>query len=423
MQHRRHNVSVLVGTTRIERWTSYEIESDMLSVCDDFTLTLAPADEALFTVCKPDSAVQVFIDDVRVLSGFIGQRAYRKSRDAGGVLTITGRDRGGRLEDESMPLIEQLGKLDLKTLAEKAAGEWFSEIRFSNAENRALVRGRRSVLASAWAEPSTAEEVAEKQALLEKYSKTQVKSLDGQLVVYAKPKNPGGLFEAKKVPKKVEPGQTRADVLRSVLEPAHMLCWSTADGRALVIGIPNHSQEPQFQFFVPKDSRSQRRGFANTLDFEVIDSVEERYSQITVMGATKGDGATYGRALQVATSAEQGPNADGTGDDFQHPKRLIIADDEVKSARDARSRANREMALRDKTRRWVRIVADGHGQRYNRDSTAEAIFAFDTVADVLEEGVGVGGRYLITGCRFTSNADDGEQTSLTLVPIWTELTL
>jgi prophage tail gpP-like protein len=413
---------VQIGSERIERWTSYEIETDMLSLADDFSLELAPADRSLFEICRLDSEVQVYVDDTKILTGFIGTRGYKKSRDSGGVLSISGRDRGGRLEDESMPLTEQLGKLDLAELARKVAGEWFPEIRFSNFSNRALVRGRRAVLASAWAEPSTAEEVAAKQALLAKYSKTQVKSLDGQLIVYGKVRNPGGLFEASKVPKKVEPGQTRADVLRSVLEPAHLLAWSTADGKALVIGIPNHAQEPQFQFFVPKDSHSQRRGYANAIDFELIDSVEDRYSQISVMGTTRGDGATYGRALQVIASAEQGPGADGIGDDFLHPKRLIIADDEVKSQRDALSRSNREMALRDKTRRAARIVADGHGQRYNR-SSPEAIYAFDTIVDVLEEGIEVGGRWLITGCRYTSNADDGEMTSLTLVPEWTELSL
>lgn len=420
-QRRRHNVSIQVGTTRIQHWTSYDIETDMLSVADHFSLELAPAGRELYEICKPDSEVQVFIDDVRVLTGFIGERRWNKTRDAGGVLSVSGSDRGGRLE-EAMPLTEQLGKIDLETLARKVVGPWFREIRFSNFANRALARGGRAVLARAWAEPASPAELAAKQALLEKYSKTQIKSLDGELVVFSKRRDPGGLFEAGKVPKKVEPGQSRIDVLRSVLEPAHLLCWSTADGKALVIGIPNHDQEPQYQFFVPASSSSQRRGYANTLDFELIDSVEDRYSQITVLGASVGDGATYGRALNVAASAEQGPGPDGIGDDFQHPKRLIIADDEVKSQRDAVSRSNREMALRDKTRRTARIVIDGHGQRYNRASP-EAIYAFDTVADVLEEGLDVGGRWLITGCRFTSDADNGEQTTLMLVPVWTELSL
>lgn len=463
MKPRRHNVSVLIGGQRIDRWTSYDIETNMLSLCDDFSLELAPADAELFAICKLDSQVQVFIDNVRILSGFIGERSYTKTREGGGVLRISGRDRSGRLVDESMPIDAQIGKLDVKGLCEKAAGEWFSEVRFSNAENRARARGGRAELARAWAEPSTAGEVAAKQAQLPKYSKPRVKSLDGEPVVHEDPRetrlvrrndlgveqssfskggavvpghltqehqprpprDPGSLFEREKAHAKVEPGQTRADVLRSVLEPAHMLCWSTADGKALVIGTPNYDQEAQYQFFVPGSSASPRRGFANTLEFELVDSVEDRYSQITVIGAVANldwlDVDERRRGNSSSAVAQQGPGPEGTGDDFQYPKRLIVPDDEVKGARDALSRAHREMAVRDKARRTLSILVDGHGQRYNRDSPAEAIYAFDCVADVLEEGIDVGGRYLITSCRFTSNADDGEQTQLMLVPVGTEL--
>lgn len=394
---RKHKVSVVVEGKEVDRWLDYSIANDMLSAADDFSMTVGPITRELYELLTPDSAIEVYIDGTRVLTGFIGTRERRKSRGQGSLVTITGRDRGGRLIDESMPLKAGLRGLTLERVAELVAGQWFERVTFSNGVNRSAIRGRRAGKAAAWDEPSSAAQAAAKKANLAKYKTTPL----------------GGLFEATRTPRKVEPGETRWDTLQRLLEPARFLAWSSADGRELVVGVPNYDQQPQFQFFIAADSQSARRGFTNVVDLSHVSSTEERYSDIVVLGASRGDSSTYGRA--VARSARV------TSPGFKHPKELIVQDDAVKNPADALARAHREMALRDKTAEVLQITVDGHSQRFNRASD-EAIYAFDTVAEYLDEELDVGGRWYITAVTFLGSRDS-QTTELTLVPVGTELSL
>jgi prophage tail gpP-like protein len=417
----RHQVVIEVEGEQLAEVLDYAIENDMLSPADDFSLSVGPVTKKLRNAVAPDRQVRVLLDGTAVLTGFIDQRQRRKSRSEGSLLRVTGRDKGGRLVDESMPLMTFKGQ-SLESLAKEVAGPWFSEIRFSNAKNRALIRGPRPILASAWDEPETPAEVADKKQLLEKYGSRVRKDSNGNLVVYGKSDAPGGILEAGKAPRKVEPGETRWEVLRHFLEPARFLCWSTADGKALVLGVPNYQQTPQFQFFLPADQNSSRRQYSNVIDWDWVDSVADRYSEIEVMGAARGKKQSYGTELRSRTSAFDGPGPSGTGRDFKRRKKLIVADDDIKNPSDAKARANREMAQRDQTRTVLKVTVDGHGQRYN-SSSREAIYAFDTIADVFDEELDEGARMYITAVEFAGSKGSGETTTLTMVPVGTELSL
>jgi hypothetical protein len=80
------------------------------------------------------------------------------------------------------------------------------------------------------------------------------------------------------------------------------------------------------------------------------------------------------------------------------------------------------MAQRDQTRTVLKVTVDGHGQRYN-SSSREAIYAFDTIADVFDEELDEGARMYITAVEFAGSKGSGETTTLTMVPVGTELSL
>lgn len=400
MQGRDHEVTVRVDGQEVGDWVDYQITCDMLSPADSFSMTVAPASKALFDLLAPNKAVEVRIDGTVVLNGYIDERRRHASRSQGSTLQITGRDKGGRLIDESMPLATGLRQLTLRDLARKVAEPWFSEVVFNNGANRSAIRGRRAAKAAAWNEPTSAELAAEKKRNLSRYQ--------GQDL--------GGLFETpKEAPKKVEPGQSRWDVLASVLEPARFLAWSTADGRQLVVGVPNYDQRPQFQFFLAASSTSERRGYTNVLTWDHVATVADRYSEVQVLGTSRGNESTYGSALDRDATVR---DARWTG----AIKCLVVQDDEIKNAADAKARAWRELALREMHADVITVMVDGHGQRYNAAS-APALYAFDTVADLLDEETGVGGRWYVTSVEFSGSKDEGETTMLTLVPIHTELAL
>ena len=352
---------------------SFDLTSDMLELADPFTLT-APLTSELWDLTPPDSTVRVFIDDSQVLEGYLDERERTLDR-SGSVLSLSGRDKGGRLVDESAPFLTYGNVGDLESLAKSLVAPWFTSVTLSNARNRAQIRGRDRRLAHAPQEPTIA--------------------LD------------------RREARKVEPGETTAQVLTYFLERAGLLGWSSANGREFIIGKPNYSQAPQFFFFAGAAGSSRMRE-TNILSAVYRESVSERYSEIQAVGSSTGDSENYGPNVTRRTATARS-NA------LLHRKRLVVVDDDINSAMAAQARADREMRLRDAGGRALTLSVAGFGQALGGDpETRPALYACDTMARWEDEEIGVRGDYLITKVRFMRDRD-GERTELSLVPRGTEL--
>ena len=391
-----HLVSLRAGGKVLEGWNSYEIDIDMLQPADDFSVTLGPVepvDESDFAeawaAVAPDTEIEVYVDGIRVLSGFVDDRRASSDPDAGDTMTVNGRDRGGRLVDESCPLMSFRG-LEIEALAQKTVTPWFESVSLSNVENRALILGVKKGARA---------------------GKVQHEGAAG--VKHRKKKHPN-------IYRKVQAGETRWAVLEYYLRELELLGWAAADGKSFVIGEPNYDQEPTFSFFHPR-AGSRRSQESNVNSFEVVDSVGERYSQIVAVGAHVGNAVNYGeKTVKRRGVATDGPGAFGIGKSFQHRKVLLLPDDGIRDDAQATIRAEREMAERDAAGHTVRLVVDGHGQLAAR-ARRSTLFAFDTIAHVESEVFGIRGSYYITKVVFRGDADNGPTTEISLVPKGTVL--
>lgn len=362
-----------------------QVDNDMLELADTWSLRV-PATPAIWDMSAPDQVVRVFIDDSQVLEGFIDERELAVGRD-GAVVSISGRDKGGRLIDESAPLLT-FGGQTLESVAAAIIKPWFTSLSVTNARNRALVRGRGRRLAGVSGEP----------LIKDKF-------------------NHRG--EATNLLRKVQPGQSIAEVLSFFLKKAQVLGWSSADGREFIVGLPNYTQAPQFFFFVgqPGSARWQE---TNVESVTYRESVAERYSLIQAVGTNRGDRTDYGpnvtkRTAQVTSAGTVKSSA------LTHRKRLMVVDDDLKTPAQALARAQREMALRDARGAELTLVVAGFGQALGGDtSTPPALYAFDTIARVELEEVGLRGDWLITRTQFRYSRE-GYQTTLSLVPKGAEL--
>lgn len=373
----KHETRLRVGGKVIRDWISYQVDLDMTRLGDTFTMSAGPITRELWDLVRPDTYVEILIDDVTVMAGFIDERL---GDDA--VVTISGRDRGGRMVDESMQLTSFRGILS--DLARAAAGDWYEDVVLSNAENRDLLRGRGRTKARAASEPLIA---------------------DVQLA-----------------PKKVEPGETRGMVLQRWLREARLLAWSSADGRQLIVGRPNYDQPAQYRFFRASGPTSLRVRETNVTGVSIRDSVAERYARVTCYGAFKGDSANYAESvLRNAGVALDGPNANGTGGDFQYPKDLLISDDSIKDQAAAEERAREEKQIRDASGHVVTVEAQGHGQAF-RLGEPRALYAPDTICGFEDEVTGTRGVYLLTRVQYRESRGGGQTTGVTLVRRGTELT-
>lgn len=375
---REHLVRVRAGQKFVDRWTSYSVNLDMLQPADRFDLTVGNVDADLFKTFAPDQAVEVLLDETTICTGFIDDRFPRSDR-GGAVMSISGRDKGGRLCDESAPLTTFKG-LGLTDLAKIVVAPWFSSVSLSNARNRQLLRGGGGRLAKASSEP---------------------------------------ILVGRAVQKKVNPGESRWQVLQHVLEEAELLGWSSADGKEFIIGQPNYAQETQFRFVAPGPG-SAKRPEGNVKAWELRDSVGERYARVVACGSGQGDSSNYSdRVNKRRGDARNGPNADGTGKDFRFPKTLLVSDDDVRSQEAAEIRARREMAERDAGGRLLQLTVRGHSQVVG--GKKPVFYTFDAMADVELEVIGIRGRFLITGVTFSVDRQGGGQTVLDLVPEGTVL--
>jgi prophage tail gpP-like protein len=400
----QHRVSVRAAGVEIHNWNNYDVVCDMVNPADSFSLSLGPVDpfdigaaaraRALgvedfgeaWHALRPDSLVEILIDDVIVMSGFVDERIGASSQ--ADTLSINGRDKCGRLLDESMPLIKFNG-LSLEALCLKICSPWLDKVAFSNTTNRSLVigRGRGAKGGRVFKDPNAI---------------------------------PG--IRHPRTYRKVEPGETRWNVLAYFMHENDLLAWGAADGRSLIVGEPNYDQEPTFRFFHPR-AGSTREHLGNCTDFNVRDSVADRYSAIIAMGSNAGTARDYGESVVHRKGvARSGPRQYGEGADFQHRKVLLVPDDAIKNDKQAQTRAEREMAERDAGGHEITLTAYDHGQLFDSTARRASLFACDTIAHVESEVFGIKADYLITSVRF-HGAREKRTTEIKLVPKGTLLRL
>lgn len=371
-QIREHDISVIVGGTRIRDFTTYEIHSDMMTPTDTASLRI-PFTREVWDLCKPDRKIQVLIDDVAILTGRLIERMNSESDPYG--ITIICRDKIDRLVKESAPGIDFSG-LSMKALITKLVSPWFEEVTFNNARNRSVIRGRGR------------------------------KSKAGD--------EPLKLFTEKRIGTHIQPGQTRWQVIATLLAQAGLIAWSSGDGREFIVGTPHYNQEPQFRFFRPAPDSS-RADEATVLGLGFRDSVDDRYSRIDCVGAATGTTVNYGpNVTALASTARNNPaTRDGEGLDFDAPKRLII----MRSPHDqseVRELAQREMDRRDGQGTMGTARCGSHGQVMS-GSDFHTIFCADTIASVEDEVTGKQGLFLIVSCTYRTNREGAEETTMELV--------
>lgn len=364
-----HRVTVVIGGKQIDGWLDYEIACSMIEPVDGFQLS-RPFDRAAWRLLELDAEVQIAIDGVVMIRGFIDDIA--KSAKAG-TLEIAGRDRAGRLVQESIPAVTGFDGLDLVNAVKKAAAPWFTSITLSDARNRTVRRGAGN-RAAAGAEPAF---FKVKGRLDEEHT--------GEM----------------------DPGQTRWALIEQLCSSVGVLCWSSADGRELVIGEPNYNQAPQYLFChgahrsTVKDMRYRR-------------SCREMYAQIEVISSMR-DGDEVGT---YRGTHNDGPNADGTGETFKLPKRLVVSQASLQSHAEAGRAAVREAKRRAFNLRQLSVAAPFHGQVVA--GTIATLFSPNTIARVIDEDIDLDELWLAHACTFRGRRTEGETADLMLVPRETE---
>lgn len=375
----KNRISLVVGGVQLRNWTSYRIETSLTNGVGTFELRM-PFDGEAWELTQPPVLVQVLVDDTAVITGFVEDSD--SPDDDANVLVVTGRDKCAWLQLDCPPGID-FGGLGMKELITKLAQPFLSKVSFDNSRNRTLVRGRGGKKARAGSEPLS-------------------------------------INSPKKVGTRIEPGQTRLNVIAQLCQQAGLLFWSSGDGKELLVGKPNYDQEPQYRLFSPAPG-SRRLSEATVLGRAIHRSAADRYSRVICVGSGAGTDSNYGpgNSSRYGQALDNPEEPDGTGHDFPIPKTLIVQR-KVSSAAEATQFAEDEMARRDAKGLLVTARAGSHGQLIA--GVKRTLFAPDTIAIFEDERTGIIGPYLLVSTTFTSGRQGGEETTMQLVPKGTKLT-
>lgn len=368
-----HELAVVVEGVTISGWTDAEVATTMIDPCGRFTLTRA-WDLDTWRLLPRDARVRVLVDGATQLDGFIDRRQKTTDRKSGSSITIRGRDLLGRVFQESAPSIRYDG-LEMSEAIRRLVSPWFTRITLSDARDRNLRRGRNVHKVPAGNEP---------------------------IIVRASSQGGG----------RVHPGETRWSVIEKILEQAGLICWSSADGRELFVGRPNHDQVPQYLIHVG-------RGDLTSLVYDEDNS--DRFSMITVVGAGAGTDESYGASTtsRRATVYDYPLNThDGTGRDFLYRKAILMPERDFGSIAEASAIAEAERKRRDFHRVKVTATMAGWGQAWGPGKPT--LYAYNTIANVVDAELAYDEDHMIYGVTFRRSLE-GDTAQLELVPRGTEI--
>lgn len=375
-----HEIRVIVNGAVVGGWTGYHVDSSMITPADGFELRRPFSLEA-WNLLRRDSDVTIEIDRTPILRGIVDKRVRQAKA---GTMTISGRDRCGRLVDESAPNIKY-GELTIEQAFRELMSPWFSTLTLSDARNRRLRRGKGRRVASGAEDPVTINVRVPRQG-------------------------------------NVHPGERRAHLMHEIASRAGLIWWSAADGKEIFIGKPNQGQAPQYLFVHAKPGSATQ---ATVKDLTITEDDGDRYSLIMVAGIGGQGDTNYGKnvADNRGVSFDNPSNRlDGSGRDFIHPKRMFMPEKSFASFHDAQRVAELERIRRDYKRHLVSVEAPLHGQ-FLTPGGPPTLFAFNTVARVIDEELELDDTYLVVSCAFSSNREQGETTTMHMVPTGTEILL
>lgn len=378
-----HTIRIVTNGAVIGGWTGYHVDVSMITPADGFELR-RPFDAQAWNLLRRDSDVQIEIDGTPIVRGFVEKRVHQSKA---GTMTISGRDRAGRLADESAPSIRYDGMTILQAF-QRLASPWFGQITLSDARNRTLRRGKGKRVA-AGSEPTVTINV--------------------------------------RVPRRgqVHPGEKRSHLMHEIAARAGLIWWSSGDGREIFVGKPNYDQASQYLFaHTAPGSKTQ----ATVKDMTITEDDGDRYSVMLCTGVGGATPDDYGKNITGRRGiVYDNPfnTIDGTGRDFIHPKRLHLPERDFESYGDAQRVAENERARRDFKRHVVSVEAPLHGQFLSDGLGDATLFTPNTIARVINEdhSPALDDTYLIVSCAYSSNRDQGEATTMHMVPTGTEILL
>lgn len=431
MTDRSDYVSIEIDDQRIDEWTEYRADSDLLVPADSFTATfevgaergaaMRDAFQRIRRACVKNASVKLYIgadihggDRTRALqlTGILDEPEVDSSKTNGTVIRISGRDRAAHLVDSAVPVgvVRALGdEAMFVDLAREVVRPWNIEV-ISDASAARFVRtgaagltpedrlrveqARAQGIPAAFMTQHILREAQRAQRPVDEFTGAPVderargRSANGMV---------GSDIERLTVAEaSPRAGETVWSFLARHAERLRVMMWFSPDGK-LILGSPDYSQTPRYRFVRrwtsdPGDPNNYEEGGTKW-------NGADQLSKVTVYGRAHGHDVTRSRIRAVATNL-----------DMPFERRKIEHLGDCTSQAQADAAAKRLIREGEESAEVTTIQADDHGQgRY--------LYAADATADVLDEVSEIDGPRYITSRSFARSRTGGTHTNLRLVPL------
>lgn len=330
----RPDLRLCVGSAAFTNWTRAEVESDILTPADGWSLEVCNPTRAQLDALVLGASTSLFVNGELAISGPL-EAVERRQSAQGLTVALSGRDWTSPLVDCAPPSWSWQ-KLSLKAAAEKAIAE-----------------------------------------------------LGVPLVVQAVTEATTPLSLVR-----VEPGETFWACLDRYARRLGLMIWTSSRDALLYLGRPDSSSTAV--------ALLQHGGSgANVLSLTVSDRLQGRFSQITVLGQTKGADSFYGDGPAKLKGVALDP-------EITSYRPTVIDEGELSGSKAATARASWEVNRRryEAVRLDAEVVGVGpkHGELWQPN----------TMVELHDPILGRSGSWWIAGTRLRVTAEAGVTTSLEL---------
>lgn len=403
----------------VDQWLSYEVESDMFTPADGFTLRIAPTKFYQEFFRDTGHNVRIYYRDNLIMTGII-EAAPVNVGDHGPQIELTGRDYASLLTDDAAPLLD-LSNQSLEMILVKLIEAHSTDIKGVITDNDS----NRFGLVGKHADYSKVRAIREREkAKKGRRTKAESDAVKAELQTAARLAARTAKRTSRKlyVPYTLEKsfkaqttlGESRWSVIERLSKFVGMSAWMTADGY-LCMARPDYTQPPIGQLYTRTNARGDIAD-SNCL-MTLAPDIGGRASDYQCLGQGQINATSSGKDLAALKSTAQDPSrAFWWGPGVRRRQRIKTI-----PVQNTGSAAQLTRFARTK-------MEEAAIKAYNCVATVEGhevypggpLWAVDTMTDVIFEPKGIAAPHCIRRRQFTYDANDGPATDLTPMPsdIW-----
>jgi prophage tail gpP-like protein len=373
-------VKVVVDGFTFAEWQEVDIDSDVFTAADGFSLTGTVPSGTNLSKFREGARVDVYVGPDRQMAGVI-DTVQIKVDPKSVTVSISGRDLGAYLCDcevQAREFKDQTLSDMVKALLKPSWG--IRNVISDNDDNRRILLGKKK---------------------RGEFKKGIKQNISQTVRRYSK----------------IDAGSTARSLLDQWCAQEGVTWWITAQGD-LFIGRPQYDQDPVFEFYLFGPTSTDRNK-NNVLSATVERSMGERYSEIVVTGTAHPKGKAH---VADATNVDEVPDDSqrsqarsvklrGNARDADLESRgitrtMTLHDDGARSNKECSDHAAEQVSRRELSALKITVEVDGFRQ-------GGRVFTTDCLANVKIEQAGIDGVYWISQRKFTEKRQE-RRTSLTL---------